>query len=920
MVRRLFGAALFPASSFVLLVATIFLGPILLSGCGGGGNAITIEISPSNAQSLDENESLNFTALLANDTHNKGVTWKLTGSGCAGTPATGCGTLTNVTPLSVTYTAPAVSAATPVTLTATSNAQTSVTQTVTITVEIAPTFSTPCVGSASPCTLPNGQNGEPYNVSLGVINGVTPYAFSVTTGASAFAAACLHLNGTSGQIVGTPCNTTAVNLTFTVQVADDGGATPITQVYTIFLQPAPVLSITTTSLPLGYTNSRYSASIATQGGVTPLTFSVLPSTPLPAGLALNPQTGQVTGIPTAAGSYSFTVKVQDSSLPSPGQIVTGAVSVTIVNPQPLQISTTTLPQGFTATPYNGTLQAIGGVPPYSWKIIQGQLPAGLTLNGSTGVISGTPILVSPTPITFEVQVTDAEVTPPAPVTANLAITISAGSTNSNILLSGQYSFLFKGFDSNGTVAIVGTITADGGGNITAGTADSNRQDSTSSHNTVVVTDQPITGTYTVGNDGRGTLQLTNENPQTSGLVTTDYNFVLQSDGSAEFIETHPTPAPANADTFNTHGEGVLKPVFGSNFSAANLSGNYAFEFTGQDVGGKPTALAGVATATGSNGLFTPGTSDFNDNGAYTSQPITGNFIFESNNRGLAAFLFQVPSKTDVTISFVFYFVSPNDLYFMEIDTTTTSKSSIFYRLSGEMILQQTTAVFSNSSLQGASVVTGTAVNGSNSSILVGLLSATQCNGSTPATLSYDENVGGTITSPSPSFTGTCTVATNGRAAFTNFGSRVAAAYLTGPGQGFLIGSDAGVTTGLLEQQEAGPFADSSVEGTYAISAPDEAETNVPAVIGQSFANGAGAFTTPSTIDEVDPPGTTSHLDQTFTANINSLDATTGRGTMTTNGPTGFPTNVVFYVVTPAAIRAIGVDPGVANPQVFFFNH
>ena len=919
MVRRLFGAALVPASVFAFLVAAIFLGPILLSGCGGGGgNAITIEISPSNAQSLDENESINFTALLANDTHNKGVTWKLTGTGCAGTPATGCGTLTNVTTLSVTYTAPAVSAATPVTLTATSNAQTSVTQTVTITVEIAPTFSTPCVGSASPCTLPNGQNGEPYNVSLGVINGVTPYAFSVTTGASAFAAACLHLNGTSGQIVGTPCNTTAVNLNFTVQVADDGGATPITQVYTIFLQPAPVLSITTTSLPLGYTNSHYSASINTQGGVTPLTFSLLSGSFLPAGLALNPHTGQVSGIPTAAGSFSFSVQVQDSSLPSPGQIVSGTVTVTIMNPQPLSISTTTLPQGSTSTPYNGTLQATGGVPPYSWKIIQGQLPPGLTLNSTTGVISGTPILV--TTSTFTVQVTDAEVTPPAPVTATLTITINAGSANGNILLSGQYSFLFKGFDSNGTVAIAGTITADGGGNITAGTADSNRQDSTPSHDTVVVTDQSITGTYSIGNDGRGTLQITNVNPQTSALLTTDYNLVLQSDGSAAFIETHPTPAPANADVFDTHGEGVLKPVFGSNFSAANLSGNYAFEFTGQDVGGNPAALAGVATATGSNALFTPGTSDFNDNGAYTSQPITGNFIFESNNRGLAAFLFQVPSKTDVTISFVFYFVSPNDLYFLEIDTTTTSKSSIFYRLSGEMILQSTTAVFSSSSLQGASVVTGTTVNGTNSDVMLGLLAATQCNGSTSATLNYDENNGGTITSPSPSFTGTCTVATNGRVAFTNFGSRVAAAYLTGPGQGFLIGSDAGVTTGLLEQQEAGPFADSSVEGTYAISAPDEAETNVPAIVGQAFANGTGAFTSPSTIDEVDPPGTTSHLDQPFTATINSLNATTGRGTMTTNGPTGFPTNVVFYVVTPAAIRAIGVDPGVANPQVVFFNH
>jgi large repetitive protein len=916
MVRRLFGAALSPASFFVLLAATVSLGPMLLSGCGGGGAAITIEIVPSTAQSLDENESLSFTALLANDTHNKGVTWKLTGSGCAGTPATGCGTLSNVTPLSVTYTAPAVSAATPVTLTATSNAQTSVTQTVTITVEIAPTFSTPCVGSASPCTLPNGQNGEPYNVAIGVINGVTPYTFSVTTGASAFAAACLHLNATSGQIVGTPCNTTAVDLNFTVQMADDGGAAPITQVYTIFLEPAPVLSITTHTLPLGYTNSQYSASISTQGGVTPLTFTLLSGNPLPAGLALNPHTGQVSGVPTAAGTFTFSVQVQDSSLPSPGQIVSGTVSVTIMNPQPLSITTTTLPVGSTAAPYNGTLQATGGVTPYNWTIIQGQLPPGLTLNSTTGVISGTPILV--TTSTFTVQVTDAEVTPPAPVTRSLTITINAGSTNGNILFSGQYSFLFKGFDSNGTVAIVGTITADGGGNITAGTADSNRQDSTSSHNTVVVTGQAITGTYTVGNDGRGTLQLTNENPQTSALVTTDYSLVLQSDGSAEFIETHPTPAPANADTFNTHGEGVLKPVFGSNFSSANLSGNYAFEFTGQDVAGNPTALAGVATATGTNGLFTPGTSDFNDNGAYTSQPITGNFIFQSDNSGLAAFLFQVPSKTDVTISFVFYFISPNDLYFMEIDTATTSKSSIFYRLSGEMILQQTTAVFSSTSLQGASVVTGTAVNGTNSNVLVGLLTATQCNGATPATLNYDENNGGTITSPSPSFSGTCTVAANGRAAFTNFGSRVAAAYLTGPGTGFLIGSDTGVTTGLLEQQEAGPFADSSVEGTYALSAPHEAETNVPAIVAQVSADGAGDFT--GTADEVDPPGTTAHLDQPFSATINSLNATTGRGTMTTNTPAGFPTNVVFYVLSPAAIRAIGADPGVANPQVIFFTH
>ena len=92
---------------------------------------------------------------------------------------------------------------------------------------------------------------------------------------------------------------------------------------------------------------------------------------------------------------------------------------------PVAITTTALPDGTAFSPYAATLAGIGGTTPYSWSITAGSLPAGLSLNASTGTISGTPTAAGTT--SFTVTVTDATpttTTPPGPFVASRSLSIT----------------------------------------------------------------------------------------------------------------------------------------------------------------------------------------------------------------------------------------------------------------------------------------------------------------------------------------------------------------------------------------------------------------------------------------------------------------------------------------------------------------
>jgi hypothetical protein len=285
----------------------------------------------------------------------------------------------------------------------------SVTQTYTLTVN------PPAPLVITTTTLPAGSVGGSYDQFLSATGGIQPYAWSVSSGSLP---AGLSLDPTYGEISGTP--TGAGTSTFTVEVTDSSTPTARTATQTFTLSvttPAP-LAITTTSLPGATQGTYYDETISATGGNTPYAWSV-PSGSLPAGLSLDPYYGYVYGTPTGTGTSTFTVQLTDSTSPTP-VTVTQSFTLAVAAAPPLAITTTTLPAGSVGGGYNETLDATGGVQPYTWSVSSGSLPAGLSLDPTYGEISGTPTGAGTS--TFTVEVTDSST--PTAQTATQSYTLS----------------------------------------------------------------------------------------------------------------------------------------------------------------------------------------------------------------------------------------------------------------------------------------------------------------------------------------------------------------------------------------------------------------------------------------------------------------------------------------------------------------
>jgi len=272
------------------------------------------------------------------------------------------------------------------------------TKTVNLTLTIAP--ATLVITTTS---LPNGTVDSPYSATLAVTGGTSPFTWSLTSGTLPTG---LTLNPATGAISGSPsASVTSAALTF--KVTDSGAPAQNASVNLTLTVVAAPLVITTTSLPGGTVGVAYSTTLATTGGTTPLTWSLTSGT-LPTGLSLNPATGAITGTPSAVvTNAALNFKVTDSGSPAQSQSV--SLTLTIAAP-PLVITTSSLPNGTVGIAYSATLAATGGTTPFTWSLTSGTLPTGLSLNPSTGAITGTTsVAATNTPLTFTLTDSSAPV-------------------------------------------------------------------------------------------------------------------------------------------------------------------------------------------------------------------------------------------------------------------------------------------------------------------------------------------------------------------------------------------------------------------------------------------------------------------------------------------------------------------------------
>ncbi len=270
------------------------------------------------------------------------------------------------------------------------------------------------ITTASP--LPNATVSVAYSQTLAANGGSGSYTWS-NGGLLIPQLSWLSISG-GGVLSGTP-SSSGGPYTYTAKVTDTVTSTFVTKDFSITINGA-ALSVTTASLPGGTVSTAYSQTLAATGGTLPYSWSLNPgSTPLPTGLSLS-SGGVISGTPSAAATYPFTVKVTDSALAS----ATKALSIVISPAAGFTITTASLPDGTLNTGYSQDVLASGGTTPYTWTLLSGTLPTGLTLStiSNNGRISGTPTASGT--FNFTLKVTDTK--KGTPLTATKSFTINIG--------------------------------------------------------------------------------------------------------------------------------------------------------------------------------------------------------------------------------------------------------------------------------------------------------------------------------------------------------------------------------------------------------------------------------------------------------------------------------------------------------------
>ena len=273
--------------------------------------------------------------------------------------------------------------------------------------------------------------GGTGSLTYSVVNGTLPNGITLSS---------------AGSLSGTP--TAKGTYQFTVKVADSLNASA-SKGYTVIIND-PV-TVTTSSLAAWtLAKSGYSQTLASSGGTGTATFAVTAGA-LPDGLTLT--SGVLSGTPTNAGTFNFTVTASDTVGSSGSQ----ALSVTI-NPA-VTVTLATLPDWTLGkTGYSQTITSANGTGARRVNVSKGVMPSGLSLNSTTGVVTGTPTTAGV--FNFTVTATDAVNATGSlayTVTINAALAISPSSLPTLTVTLPSYSQNFT--VSGGTGASTFAVTS-----------------------------------------------------------------------------------------------------------------------------------------------------------------------------------------------------------------------------------------------------------------------------------------------------------------------------------------------------------------------------------------------------------------------------------------------------------------------------
>jgi hypothetical protein len=295
-----------------------------------------------------------------------------------------------------------------------------------------------------------------FNPFSSVSGGYTPYTYLVSAGTLPPG---ITINPSTGLVSGTPTALqSAANVTFSVRdVNNVVASTTSTVSFTVSVTPISAVAGNTTPLSVQQNTAitSFNAFTSVSNGTVPYTYYVSSGT-LPIGIILNSGNGLVSGTPnTVQSAANVTFSVRDVNNVVASTTTTRSFEVTVIPISAVAGSTTTVSatQNSAITSFNAFTSVSNGTVPYTYYVSTGTLPPGITINSSTGLVSGTPNTAqSAANVTFSVKDVN-NVVASTTTTTSFTVTSASSPYSVNYLIiaggGGGGGSCFTGFGGGG---------------------------------------------------------------------------------------------------------------------------------------------------------------------------------------------------------------------------------------------------------------------------------------------------------------------------------------------------------------------------------------------------------------------------------------------------------------------------------------